>query len=227
MKRYLLIASVLAVVAVLCLAAGVLDRRIARAQQDFAAFKYDEPAAELAKIERYLEYGSRLPWIGSSPLNGVRARKAAAEYWQRRYDLVIPQQDDPIAAVSPDNLELQFIVADAVYRAGQPRAVDRTTTLRALDAAINAYVAVLKNDRWHEGAAFNYEYLVRVRADIDKGRRPPKLSDAGDNSPSGRQGGPPPEDSNNRKFKILVPLDSDEMQKATDPGKGTLIERKG
>jgi len=129
----------------ICLAASLLDRRIARTQRDMAAQQYGDPDQVLDTVERYLEYASRLPGIGSGPLNDVRARKAALRYWQRQYNLLIPQQGDPIATIPADNVALQRIVANAVYRSGRAQAKDKTTILRALDEAINAYLAVLKN----------------------------------------------------------------------------------
>ena len=45
--------------------------------------------------------------------------------------------------------------------------------MQALDAGINGYLAVLKNTREQEDAAFNYEYLVRLRDEVDKGKRKP------------------------------------------------------
>lgn len=224
---YILGAVVLALLGGMCLAAGILDRQIARAQQNVAILNYGDPEEAFATVERYFEYGSRLPWIGRGPLNDVRARKAALQYWQRRYDVIVPQRPDPIGAISPDNLELQLIVAHAVYRAGQARAIDRHTTLQVLDAGINAYFAVLKNAGRHEAAAYNYEYLVRLRNDIDKGRRAPELTDTAEDGPSGRRGGPPPQNSNKPTFKILVPLDSEEMDKGIEPGRGEPIKRRG
>ena len=124
-------------------------------------------------------------------------------------------------------LAAQLIAANAAYRKSQPTAKDRTNTLRALDAAINAYVAVLRNAGADEAAAYNYEYLVRLREDIDKGRRTADLTERAEDGPAGEQGGAPPQDSNKRDLKILIPIEPGEMDKAIEPGKGTPIERKG
>jgi hypothetical protein len=210
------------------LALGRFDRQIARAQQDLATLQDVDPEAAFAGVESYYEYASLLPWIeGGSALNDVRARKAAMLYWQRHYDRIIPAQGDPIADIPADNVELQLIAANAVFRTAQAQAKDKTSVLRALDAGINAYLSVLKNTDGEERAAYNYEYLVRLRDDIDNDRRPPRLSDTGDEGPSGQQGGPPKQNPEDRQFKILVPLDSEEMDKGLEPGKGGVIDRKG
>lgn len=224
--RNLLGAVVLAVLGGACLAAGIVDRAIARTQENAFALRYAESAESFDTAERYLQYGSWIPSLGRR-LNDVRARRASMFYWQREYDRIVPQDADPLAGIPPENVDLQLIAANAAYRKSQPAAKDRTNTLRALDAAINAYVAVLRNAGADEAAAYNYEYLARVREDVDKGRRSADLTERAADGPAGEQGGAPPQDSDKRDLKILIPLDPSEMDKATDPGKGAPLERKG
>lgn len=222
---WLLGALVLALVGGVCLAAGLLDREMAHAQQHVVSGDYDEPQAILETSERYFEYASRLPWIGNGPLNDVRARKAALHYWQQQYQAIVPEIADPVGNVASDNIELQLVVANAMYRIGQAEAKDKQTTIAALDAGINAYLTVLKNAARQEPAAYNYEYLVRLRDDIAKGRRktepPPEAV-----GPFGRQGGPPSV-SDKKEFQIYVPLESSEAGKAAGAGKAAPMKRKG
>jgi hypothetical protein len=199
---------------------------MAHAEQSLMALQYDEPDQTLATVERYFEYGSRLPWIGNGPVNDVRARRAALRYWQRQYGAIVPPQPDPVNGVAVDNIGLQLVVANAVYRAGQTQAKDRQTTLQALDAGIQAYLAVLKNATRQQDAAYNYEYLVRLRDDLLKGRGKAAQSTAEPNDPHGRAGAPP-ETPDASKFKIYVPLESEEREKAGDSGKGGPIRRRG
>ena len=222
---WLLGALVLALAGGLCLAAGLLDREMVHAQQHVVAGEYDEPQAILDNTERYFEYASRLPWIGNGPLNDVRARKAALHYWQRQYPAIVPEIADPVGNVAADNVELQLVVANAMYRVGQAEAKDKPTIIAALDAGINAYLTVLKNATRQEPAAYNYEFLVRLRDDIVKGRRKgePPLEALG---PDGRQGGPPFVSEKN-EFKIYVPLESPEGDKAAAAGKAAPMKRKG
>lgn len=219
-------AVVLALLGAGCLGAGVLDREIARTQRDFVALAYDEPDETFDRIERYLGYASWLPWVGSGPLDDLRARRAAMRYWKRQYDVLAPDQSDVAATDSPENGQLQLIVANAVYRKNQAGAKNQAATLKALDAAISAYLSVLKNSEWREAAAYNYEFVSRTRDDIEKGRHAPELTDTAEDGPAGRKGGPPPTPGQ-QKFKIMIPLEPGEMDKATEPGKGTPIERKG
>jgi hypothetical protein len=225
--KHIIAAFVLALAGALCLIAGIVDREIARTQENFFALKYDESLQALDTAESYLMYGRWIPWVARR-LNDVRTRRASMHYWQRAYERIVPQDADPLTGIPPENVDLQLVAANAAYRKSQiAGARDRATTLRALDAAVNAYLAVLRNAGAPEAAAYNYEYVVRLREDIGKGRRSADLTDRAEDGPAGRQGGVPPEDADKRDLKILIPLEPGEMDKATEPGKGTPIERKG
>ncbi|MGH9257728.1 MAG: hypothetical protein ACRD3C_24480 [Vicinamibacterales bacterium] len=228
---YVVGAVVLAVLGGVCLGASRVDRQMAHAQQAVLTADYAEADASLGLVERYYEYASRVPWVGEGSLNDVRARKAALNYWQRGYGALAPtDRTDPVADLPPDNVQLQLIVADAVYRDGQSRAKDRTTTLAVLDSAISAFRAVLSNARnpdaapYAEEAAYNYEYVVRLRDEILKGRRrtlPPPDDDAN----FGFEGeSNDPEFEN--EFKQYVPLEKEERDK-NDAGQSGPPARKG
>jgi hypothetical protein len=223
--RHIAAAIVLALAGAVCLAAGIVDRAIVRTQEQTFATADTASAEAFDTAESYLEYGSWIPPVRRR-LNDVQARRAAMHYWRGEYDRVVPQDADPLAGIPADNVDLQLIAANAAYRKSQSAAKERTSALRALDAAINAYVAVLRNGG-NEAAAYNYEYLARLREDIDKGRRTADLTEKAEDGPAGEQGGVPPQDSNKRDLKILIPLDPSEMDKAIEPGKGAPIQRKG
>jgi hypothetical protein len=229
MNRYVWGALVSALFGAVCLGAGLLDWRLAAAQQDLIALDYGRAEQALNQVERYAEYVSRVPWIGRAPLDDVRARQAALRYWRRDYAPLIPASADPVASLPPDNVGLQFVVANAVYRAGQSRARDPRTSLQAIDAGLIAYLGVLKNAERHESAAFNYEYLVRLRTAIGGGRRPIGASGTEESSPHG-QPGKAPNDGDMSKHKIHVPLESqelDQMKEGEKAGKTATRPRKG
>lgn len=223
--RYLVGAVVAAVLGGVCLASGFLQRDMAHAQRDVALQKYSDADVTFERAERYFEYGSRIPGVGNRLVNEVRARRAASHYWQRQYETLVPDQGDPTNAVPRDNVDLQFIVANAVYRAHQSRVKDRATLIEALNAGMNAYLVVLKNATRREDAAFNYEYLARLREDIEKGRR--KVDPGGElESPLGAPATPEKSPGDMKNFKTYVPLTPTELDKA-DSGKGQPIKRKG
>ena len=219
-------AAILAIVGSGSLAASRFDREMADAQEHLATLRYDRAAASLGRAERYAQYASSVPWIGSGPANDVLARKAALQYWQRDFGTMVPEQADPLVAIPADNLDLQLVVANAVYRVGQARAKDRRTVILALESGIEAYLTVLKNASRHEQAAFNYEFLVRLKDDIEKGRRKPDLSVEKADTPLG-QPGDTARARDMGEFKVLVPLESRERDKGTEAGKAAPLKRKG
>jgi hypothetical protein len=220
---FLLGAIALALVGGLCLAVGMLDREMVHAQEHVVSGDYAEPLAILDTTERYSEYISHLPWIGNGPVNDVRARKAALRYWQRQYAAVVPEIADPVGNVASDNIELQLVVANSIYRIGQAETKDGKPARGALDAAINGYLTVLKNASRQEDAAYNYEFLVRLRDDVAKGRR--KVEPIGARGPHGSSGAPLSQSKSD--YKIYVPLQSDEIDKSVTAGKAPPIKRKG
>jgi hypothetical protein len=204
---------------------------MARAQQTLLTADYGAADASLQVVERYYQYASGVPWVGDGPVNDVRTRRAAVNYWQRKYGaLAPPDRTDPVTDVAADNVPLQLIVADSVYRNGQPRAKDRATMLQMLESSIDAYRAVLSNARrpadtpYAEVAAHNYEYVVRLRNEIVSGRRR-ALPLPVDERTFGSEGKPEDPTFEN-EFKKYVPLEKEERDSA-DPGKFPPPVRKG
>jgi hypothetical protein len=222
---FLLGAFVLAIVGGIAWTMASLDRDVLRAEQDINTLNYAAAEATYDRAERYLQYASYIPGIGNGPLNDIRARKAALRYWQGDYASIVPKQSDPVTAIPNDNVELQFVVANAVYRAGVARAKDRSSTLQALDAGINAEMVVLKNAKRHDDAAYNLEYLVRLRDDVEKGRRRP--GPASVLTAHGSMGFPSAELKDSPDFKLLVPLDIEERTRLGNAGKAIPRGRKG
>ena len=221
----LLIALVLAGVGSVLIGAGRYERDMADAQEFASTERYEEARAHLDDAQRYVEYAGWVPRVGATVENDVRTRRAALDYWQRNYDAILPRDSDPVGAVDPSNLELQAMVADAAYRAGQAGASDRLSTLQAYDEAIGAFQAVLKNNTWSEDAAFNYEFLVRARDEFAKGRR--KTASRAEGEGQLGQSGSPAKSGDSRKFEIYVPLNGSERTKAGEAGKCTGNARKG
>ena len=121
---------------------------------------------------------------------------------------------------STDNVDLQLSPTPCIARQADRSRDD----IEALNAGINGYLVVLKNSARRDDAAFNYEYLVRVREEIEKGRRKPDPGGEAEN-PLGTPA--TPEKANDMKnFKTYVPLTPTEMDKA-EAGKGGPIKRKG
>jgi hypothetical protein len=224
---YLVLAVALALVGAGLLVAANLDRDLATAAERVVAQKYGdvEPAYETA--EKYYDYASHIPGVGAGPANDIRAKHATLHYWQKDYAAVIPQQTDAVGSVPADNSDLQLVVANAVYRVAQSKMKDKETTLAGLDQGILSYVTVLKNSPRNEDAAFNFELLVRLRDELDKGKRKPGPAEMVLKGPDGAAGAPPQIDSSMSDFKIYIPLESQERQDQGVAGKAAAGKRKG
>jgi len=228
---YCLIALLLAGLGTAALAWGRVERQLAQAEQQIATLDYSGVHETLGRAEKFYEYAGRVPFVGNSALNEVRARKAAVHYWQRDYNAIVPAQADPIGALPPENLDLQFIVANAVFRHGRAQADSPASMIQAIDAGIGAQLAVLKNSTRNEDAAFNYEYLLKLRAAVVLKPGNGKASDEeGDEKTTHGQPGGAPRKSDASDFKILIPLEAKEFenqQEGQQAGKAAVRERKG
>jgi hypothetical protein len=221
---YLAAIVVFVAIGIALLMTASFEGDMANAQQQLSTMQFGKAKASLDRAAADARYASAIPSIGSAAQTEIRLRQASLDYWQRRYDAVIPREGDPIGAIEPDNVGLQLVVADAAYRAGQANGGDKASTLQSLDEAIANYVSVLKNDTWDEDAAYNYEYLVRLRDDIAKGRK--KSAEQATSAQLGMPGAPA-KAANTKAFKVYVPLQGDERTDAAQAGKGGPLKRKG
>ena len=218
-------AAILGVVGVVCLRVATVERLVADAQQDLATLNYERAEQSLAEAEKSIGIARWVPGFGSSGLDEVRARRGALQYWQRQYDTLLPEGADPVAAIEEGSLDLKVVMANAVYRQNQERYGDREATKQALEESAAAYFAVLKNSAWREDAAYNYEYVIRLRDEQAKGKQPPEGGDASKGEMG--QGGEPSEATSQKGFQIYIPLESQEKPLGGDAGKAPGKDRKG
>jgi hypothetical protein len=222
---YLMAAVLLAGAGVFAWGSAKFERDLADAQQDVATERFEEADQRLADAERYASYVRWIPQVGASAERDLATRRAALHYWQKDYASVLPRDTDPVGAVDTANVDLQLVVANAAFRNAQPGVTDKAVQLQALDEAIGSYMAVLKSETWHPDAAFNYEYLLRLRTEIAQGRRKPgATADKTDNL--GEQGSPA-QSTSTKKFEIYVPLEGSERTESGEAGKGAAIQKKG
>jgi len=224
---YIVLAVALALLGAGLMVAANLDKDLATAQERVVVQKYDDVEPTYETAEKYYDYASHIPGIGAGPANDIRTKHAVLHYWQKDYAAVLPQQTDPVGSVPQDNPELQLVVANAVFRMAQPQMKDKESTIAALDQGILSYVTVLKNSPKNADAAYNFELLVRLRDEVDKGKRKPGPMEAVLKGPDGASGAPPQLDSSMSDFKIYIPLESQERQDQGVAGKAAPSKRKG
>lgn len=223
---YLVAAAVFFAAGVVALTASRLERTLADAQERSSTQQYALAQTSLDNAQGYLRYARWVPKVGEETIREVRAREAALQYWQGDYQKVLPAQAEPVAAVDDSNVELQLVVANAAFRNGLKGVTERNAAIQVLNEVANGYMTVLKNNIWHEEAAFNYEYVVRLRDEIAKGRRPP--SDQPQQGMDLGESGAPSEATSTKGFQIYVPLQGEEKApEGGDAGKASEKARKG
>ena len=67
------------------------------------------------------------------------------------------------------NVDVELFAANAKYRVGQPRMKDRQTAVEVLDEASEAYRGVLEHSVRNPRAAYNYEFVSRLKQEVGKG----------------------------------------------------------
>lgn len=223
--HYLVTAAILAALAAALAAAGRVDRRVARAERQVATLAFDDAEAAYAELERSLDAAAVLPGVFGGARADLEARRAALRYWRGDYAGLLADYADASAPGAGGNPALQFVLANAAARAALDPGADREQALRALDGAIDVYLGVLQDGAGHLDAAYNYEYLVRLRADLAAGAEMPEAR----GSRHGREG-EAPEDGALEEIEIYVPVQRDvdpEMDESPTLGAGERIRKRG
>jgi hypothetical protein len=217
--------------------AGQTETRLADAHKQLAMLQYREAAATSDDAEQHIGMERRLPVIGPQAEVDVRDLRAESRYWRSDYASLAPQRDTA-GSLTETNPALQFVSANAAFRASQ-QATDRLDALRRLDTVVKTYADVLRNSGGQADAAYNYELAVRARDTLSKARpganpkTPPRVAAVSEESDlpagatlHGKPGGPPPT-VNMNQFKIVIPKRGEERNDAPDAGKGGTKVRKG
>jgi hypothetical protein len=204
-----------------------LEGHMADAGQRLSTLQYGPAQQSLTEAEQYANHARFVPWLGSDARQEIRARQAAVQYWQRQYDAILPAGAEPVAAVDEGNVELQLVVANSAFRVHQTAFKDKQSTIKALEETAAGYLTVLKNNTWHPDAAFNYEYIIRLRDAAAKGSQPPPPQKNEEESDNGESGAPTPATSQ-EGFQIYIPLEQGEKNPTGgEAGKASAKERKG
>jgi hypothetical protein len=231
-------AILLFVVAAACWSQARVARQVGEAHRRLATLHYDAEDG----LDDAQTIWNRLPWPGTSDEDIQRQRNTVA-YWRAQYasltDLSLVEGAD--ALTDPKRL---LTAANASFRSAIPDGGDRKAAINRLDLVIQSYADVLRRDANSVEAAYNYEYVSRLRDTLAKAP-PPRPGAARDrervpaakpenvsvdlpagNTIHGRPGGPP-EETDMSDFKTISPMRYDEREEQTDPGRGKELRRKG
>ena len=155
------LALVLAAGAWLCWREAALVDRSANARMQLALLRYD--AAETTMPRWTL---SDIVLADAQTMVAAARRDAAtANYWRARY---IEAMDVGRQDIDPD---LLLIAANATFRASQREGHAGPQAVQRLDGVLQAYASVLKAAPRQADAAYNYEFVARLRDAI--ARMPP------------------------------------------------------
>jgi hypothetical protein len=209
-----------AIIVLLLLGAGAilwrsseLERRLAAAERDLVRLRYEEAAAGAAVP------GGRLAALmpgAAGTVADAKALETAASYWQGNYDAVA------------DNVDAKLLAANAAYRKMRQTGGSWQAVVGRMDTLVKQYAEILREDPSNNEAAFNYEYIVRLRQVIAARKQPVAPADFANSGITVHgPAGAPPEATDMKKFKMIVPMRPDERLEAEKAGKGTTKVRKG
>lgn len=209
-----------AVIALLLLAAGAIlwrssemERRLAAAERDLAMLRYADAAEAAAQPGGRL--AALMPGAGRSAAD-AKTLATTAGYWQGKYDAVA------------ENAEAKLLAANAAYRTMRKAGGSWQAVVGRMDSLVKQYAEILREDPSNTEASFNYEYIVRLRQVIAARKQPVAPVDSTESGLTIHGfAGAPPEESDMKKFKMIVPMRPDERLEAEKAGKGTTKVRKG
>jgi hypothetical protein len=155
-----------------------------------------------------------------------------ARYWNGDYETLTRLGENDGADPTSD---LLLVRANAAFRASQRMQQSRAEQAQQLEAVLQAYTTALKAPAFLPDAAYNYEYIARLRENVSRPRASalPRVTDpaaAGDlpGGPTvhGRPGGPPPS-MKGEEFEILTPMEYGDRETQPEPNPGGRPLRKG
>jgi hypothetical protein len=229
-----ILAVLLFVVAAACWTEAQVTRRVADAHRRLATLHYDAED----DIDGAVTAFNRLPWPDGESPSDVRRHRATVSYWMVRYDSLaeLPLATGQQAVNDPS---LLLVAANAAFRNSAPQVGDRKAAVERLDAVIQQYAEVLRKDPSAADAAYNYEFVAKMRDTLAKAparssprdRKAEKTELVSVDLPSGPtvhgRPGAPPEGTPMSDFKTISPMRYDEREEQMDPGRGKEIKRKG
>jgi hypothetical protein len=242
----LLLAALLIAVAMMLWFASRLAADLAAGHERIATFRDTAPSDDSASARPWTR------WVRTT-LDGESIHDVSTRnYWHRLYE---PLTDVARSREHDDSASL-LIAANATFRQMQREARGRTLTVDELDRALQAYAGVLKNGGFDRDAAWNYEYIARLRdvaakekpAGRQAGARagtaspvpgdtvrstmgPQVAPDTGGGLPNGptvhgRPGAHPPS-TKGEEFEVITPMDYGDREAQPEPTPGVKRPRKG
>ena len=225
----LLIAIALAVAAWLSWSESTLAARVADARQDIATLDHDN----LGAIEPRAALSDYLPGERRRLSDDIRIAKATVAYWMGRYNAVTADTTEGEA-----DAVILLATANAAFREAQRDPAVGPAAVQRLDGVLQAYASALKASPRNTEAAYNYEYVARLRDELARtpqgriAKSPlPAGPVMGGDLPAGAtiHGGPgaPPPDTKMEELQTIMPMEYGDREAQPEPTPGAKRERKG
>ena len=225
----MLIAAALAVAAWLSWSESTLAARVADARQDIATLDHDH----LDVMTPRTSLSDYLPGERRTLSDDIRVAKATVAYWLGRYTMVAADTTD-----SQADAAILLATANAAYRQAQRDPAVGPAAVQRLDGVLQAYASAMKASTRNTEAAYNYEYVARIRDDVagsPQGRiaKSPAANGPvmGGDLPAGPtiHGGPgaPPPDAKMEELQTIMPMEYGDREAQPEPTPGAKRERKG
>jgi hypothetical protein len=225
----MLIAVVLAVAAWQSWSESTLADRVADAKQDIATLNHEHLDA-LTPKSALSDY---LPGDRRRLSDEVRVAKSTVAYWLGRYGAVAAD-----TSAGKADADILLTAANAAYREAQRDPAMGPAAAQRLDGVLQAYASAMKAAPRHIEAAYNYEYVARIRDQVARspqGRIATSPVPAGPlmggDLPAGAtiHGGPgaPPPDAKTEEFQTIAPMEYGDREAQPEATPGAKRERKG
>lgn len=213
----LVIVIVLVFAGVVLWFAGGAEQRLAAAERTFVTLRYGRAAEELARAAATNPATRVLEEVTGTAAAAAGSRRLAT-YWAGDYEPFI-RADDPA---------LRRLAADAAFRAMRAEGGTWQLVTARLDEIAKRYADVLRDHPEDVDAAYNYEFVIKLRAAVTVARQPiPPVDVATAGLTIHGKAGGPPEGSDTKKFRMIVPMRPDERMEAEQAGRGATKIRKG
>jgi hypothetical protein len=165
----------------------------------------------------------------------VRTHETVAAYWTGDYRSLA----DRDRSETSEQADALLLSANAALRRAQREAAGRPLTSERLDQVLQAYAAVLKNSGFDRDAAYNYEYVARLRDAAARAKpprpEPPSRTPVRNLRPGdlplgptihGRPGTHPPA-TKGEEFEVLTPMNFGDREAQPEPTPGVRLPKKG
>jgi hypothetical protein len=213
----LVLAIVLVLAGFALWSAGNREQRLAAAERTLVTLRFDRAAQELGDAAVTDRLNRILPDVVTGG-NAARERLNLSQYWLGDFETIVSSEDPA----------LKRLGADAAFRAARREGGSPQQLAAHLDSAAKRYADELRTNPTDLDAAYNYEFAVRLRTAVlaTKQKIAPGDPPASELTIHGYAGGPP-QDSDMKKFRMIIPMRPEERMEAEEAGRAQTKIRKG